>query len=77
MEGLLVGQLLQDEHWQHLAIISDDAGQFAVLLLIHGLCWVHAEWTIHKLNPGGHPSKHFGCPEVMISPTCIFRKSSL
>lgn len=52
-EGLLVGNLLQDEHWRHLAIISDDAGQFAVPLLIHGLCWVHAERTIHKLNPGG------------------------
>ena len=50
-EGLLVGNLLQDEHWKHLAIISDDAGQFAVPLLLHGLCWVHAERTIHKLNP--------------------------
>jgi hypothetical protein len=52
-EGLLVGSLLEDEHWKHLAIISDDAGQFAVPLLTHGLCWVHAERTIHKLNPGG------------------------
>lgn len=52
-EGLLVGNLLQDEHWKHLSIISDDAGQFAVPLLIHGLCWVHAERTLHKLNPGG------------------------
>jgi hypothetical protein len=52
-EGLLVGQLLQAEYWKQLAIISDDAGQFAVPLLIHGLCWVHAERTIHKLNPGG------------------------
>ena len=52
-EGLLAGSLLEDEHWRHLAIISDDAGQFAVPLLIHGLCWVHAERTIHKLNPGG------------------------
>ena len=52
-EGLLVGHLLQDEHWKRLAIVSDDAGQFAVPLLIHGLCWVHAERTIHKLNPGG------------------------
>ena len=31
-EGLLVGNLLQDEHWKHLSIISDDAGQFAVPL---------------------------------------------
>ena len=52
-EGLLVGSLLEDENWKRLAIVSDDAGQFAVPLLIHGLCWVHAERTIHKLNPGG------------------------
>ena len=52
-EGLLVGTLLQDTHWKPLALISDDAGQFAVPLLIHGLCWVHAERTIPKLNPGG------------------------
>lgn len=52
-EGLLVGDLLQDRHWQEWAIIRDDAGQFAVPLLIHGLCWVHAERTIHQLFPGG------------------------
>ena len=33
-----------------LAIISDDAGQFNVLL--HGLCWIHAERPIRKLT--GH-----------------------
>ncbi|SRR5260370_30642377 len=32
-----------------LAIISDDAGQFNVM--IHGLCWVHAERLVHKLLP--------------------------
>lgn len=52
-EGFLVGNLLQDGHWKQLAIISDDAGQFAVPMLVHGLCWVHAERTIHKLIPGG------------------------
>ena len=30
-------------------IVSDDAGQFNVLL--HALCWVHAERLIHKLIP--------------------------
>lgn len=30
-----------------LVIISDDAGQFDVLL--HGLCWIHAERSIRKL----------------------------
>ncbi len=31
-----------------LVIISDDAGQFDVL--IHGLCWIHAERSIRKLT---------------------------
>lgn len=30
-------------------ILSDDAGQFNVLL--HALCWIHAERTIHKIVP--------------------------
>jgi len=30
-------------------ILSDDAGQFNILL--HALCWVHAQRTIHKLIP--------------------------
>ncbi len=34
---------------EDLAIISDDAGQFNILL--HGLCWIHAERLIHKLVP--------------------------
>jgi Transposase IS66 family len=51
-EGLLVGSLLHDAHGQHLVIVSAAAGPFAVPLLIHGLCWVHAERTLHKLNPG-------------------------
>lgn len=52
-EGLQVGCLLEDPHWRELAIVSDDAGQFDVPLLTHGLCWVHAERTIHKLVPPG------------------------
>lgn len=31
-----------------LAIISDDAGQFAVL--VHGLCWIHTERSIRRLT---------------------------
>jgi len=46
-EGALLGSLLRHGLAKDLAIVSDDAGQFAVL--IHGLCWVHAERTIHKL----------------------------
>jgi hypothetical protein len=48
-EGALLGSILHHGLAQDLAIVSDDAGQFAVL--IHGLCWVHAERTIHKLIP--------------------------
>jgi hypothetical protein len=32
-----------------LAIISDDAGQFNIL--IHGLCWIHADLKSYKQNP--------------------------
>jgi hypothetical protein len=46
-EGALLGSILKHEWNPNLAIISDDAGQFNVLL--HGLCWIHAERTINKL----------------------------
>jgi len=46
-EGGLVGSIISHGFNNDLAIISDDAGQFDVFL--HGLCWVHAERTIHKL----------------------------
>ena len=48
-EGALLGCVLHHGLCNDLAIISDDAGQFNVLL--HGLCWVHAERLIHKLLP--------------------------
>ena len=47
-EGALLGTVI--EHGvnpQHLAIVSDDAGQFNVL--VHALCWVHAERVFVKL----------------------------
>jgi len=46
-EGALLGSVLEHGINPDLAVISDDAGQFNILL--HGLCWVHAERTIHKL----------------------------
>jgi len=46
-EGALFAALLDNGLRPDLAIISDDAGQFKVLL--HGLCWVHAERTLAKL----------------------------
>jgi hypothetical protein len=49
-EGALIGALLEKEDFNPaLAIISDGAGQFAILT--HGLCWIHAERLIHKLIP--------------------------
>ena len=32
-------------------ILSDDAGQFNISLLQHGLCWVHAERLLKKIIP--------------------------
>jgi hypothetical protein len=46
-EGVLLGSVLLHGLNPGLAIISDDAGQFNVLL--HGLCWIHAERVLAKL----------------------------
>jgi hypothetical protein len=48
-EGALLGSIFQHGLYHDLAIVSDGAGQFNVL--IHGLCWVHTERLIHKLLP--------------------------
>ncbi len=48
-EGALMGALLQQSELEQLAIISDGARQFDVL--VHGLCWVHAERLIHTMVP--------------------------
>ena len=47
-EAALVGSLIHHGWNRDLAIISDDAGQFNVLL--HALCWVHAERAIESLT---------------------------
>jgi len=54
MEAGLIGSIIHHGFNRDLAIISDDAGQFNVFL--HGLCWVHAERSIHKLV--GYTEKH-------------------
>ncbi len=46
-EAALLGSLIHHGWNRDLAIVSDDAGQFNIL--IHALCWVHAERTIQKL----------------------------
>lgn len=48
-EGALLGSIIFHGVSKDLAIISDDAGQFNVL--IHGLCWIHAERKINELIP--------------------------
>jgi hypothetical protein len=48
-EGALLGGLIEKGFALDLAIVSDGAGQFAILL--HGLCWIHAERLVHKLIP--------------------------
>jgi hypothetical protein len=48
-KGALLGSLLEKGFNPELAIISDRAGQFAILL--HGLCWIRAERLVHKLIP--------------------------
>ena len=46
-EGALLGSVLSHEINPNLVIVSDDAGQFKVLL--HALCWIHAERILAKL----------------------------
>lgn len=48
-EGALLGGLIDSGFNTELIIVSDGAGQFAILL--HALCWVHAERLIHKTIP--------------------------
>lgn len=48
-EGALLGGLIENGFNTELVIMSDGAGQFAILL--HTLCWVHAERLVHKLIP--------------------------
>jgi len=46
-EGALLGSVLERGVRTDLVVMSDDAGQFNVLL--HALCWIHAERTLAKL----------------------------
>jgi len=47
-EGAVLGSVLEHDALNpELVIISDDAGQFDIL--VHALCWIHAERSIKKL----------------------------
>ena len=48
-EGALLGAVIVSGVSPDLGLISDGAGQFR--LLVHGLCWVHAERLVNKLIP--------------------------
>jgi Transposase IS66 family len=48
-EGVLLGSIIEHGISKHLVILSDDAGQFNVLL--HALCWIHANRAIDKITP--------------------------
>ncbi len=54
-EGALLGGLIANGFNPELIIVSDGAGQFAILQ--HALCWVHAERLIHKLIPLNEPHR--------------------
>jgi hypothetical protein len=45
-EGALIGSIVEHGISEYLVIVSDDAGQFNVLL--HALCWIHANRAIDK-----------------------------
>jgi hypothetical protein len=47
-EGALWGSVRHHGFLREGVIVSDDAGQFKVGQ--HGLCWVHAERLVHKLD---------------------------
>jgi hypothetical protein len=46
-EGALLGSVLKNTINPDLVVVSDDAGQFNVL--IHALCWIHAERVLARL----------------------------
>ncbi|MGB5619047.1 MAG: transposase, partial [Desulfobacterales bacterium] len=48
-EGVLIGSIIEHGISKQLVIVSDDAGQFNVLL--HALCWIHANRAIDKIIP--------------------------
>lgn len=49
--GNHLGSILEHGFNREMVILSDDAGQFNILLLLHALCWIHAERTIRKIIP--------------------------
>jgi hypothetical protein len=48
-EGALLGQLIAQGVSPEMGILSDGAQQFAIL--VHALCWVHAERPLARMIP--------------------------
>ncbi|MER8843063.1 hypothetical protein NKH86_31150 [Mesorhizobium sp. M0913] len=48
-EGAMWGAIRHHGFLADTVVVSDDAGQFRIGE--HALCWVHAEWLVHKLIP--------------------------
>ncbi|MGI6419095.1 MAG: IS66 family transposase [Thermoguttaceae bacterium] len=48
-EAALFGTLMRHELYLGQPLLSDDAGQFKILGLLHALCWLHAERSLKKL----------------------------
>ena len=48
-EGALLGSVLDHGVNPKLIVVSDDAGQFNLLIMLHALCWIHAERLLAKL----------------------------
>ena len=48
-EGVLLGTLIDSGFPIDLVIVSDDAGQFDILL--HALCWIHADRVFQRILP--------------------------
>ncbi len=46
-EGALLGSVIHHDIAPDLVIVSDDAGQFNILL--HALCWIHAERSLDNI----------------------------
>ena len=58
-EGALWGSVKAHGFLPDTVIVSDDAGQFNVGQ--HGLCWVHAERLVHKLDTFTHEQRAAQC----------------
>jgi hypothetical protein len=50
-EAALIGCLIHHDLYPEGMLLSDDAGQFQVLGLTNGLCWIHAVRHVEQLIP--------------------------